>query len=432
MSRSDPRRLAFDVLRAVDDKDAYVNLVLPALISERRLDARDAALATELTHGTARMRGRYDAILDRAVTQGVAGLDAPVADVLRLGTHQILAMRVPSHAAVTTSVDLARRAIGHKVTGLVNAVLRKVARRDLETWLAEVTAGLNATQALAVSTSHPEWIVEALAEALVAQGGDAEELPALLAADNAPPKVTLVARPGLCDPEELPGRPGTRSPYARILDGGDPGAIEQVRDGRAAVQDEGSQAVTLAFADVPIDGPDAAWLDLCAGPGGKAGLLGALAAQRGAHLIANEVQPHRADLVRKALQQLPDVEVTVHDGRDTPWPAGSFDRILLDAPCTGLGALRRRPEARWRRNPGDVDELTALQRALLEHAFGLLRPGGVLGYVTCSPHVAETTGLVDGVVGELGAARRIAPDRQLWPHRDGTDAMFLALLTRDA
>lgn len=429
MNQRDPRRLAFDVLRAVDEHDAYVNLVLPGLIAERRLDSRDAGLATELAHGTLRMRRRYDAILDRSVKRGVANLDAPVADVLRLGTHQILAMRIPSHAAVTTSVDLARQAVGHKVTGLVNAVLRNVARKDLDGWLGEVTDGLDVREAMSVETSHPVWIVDAFAGALAAHGRPPSDLGALLEADNASPKVTLVARPGLCEPSDLPGEPGRLSPYARILPGGAPSSIEQVRDGRAAVQDEGSQAVTVAFADAPVDGSDTAWLDLCAGPGGKAGLLGAIAAERGARLIANEVQPHRAELVRSSLGRLPEVEVTVHDGRETPWSEGSFDRILVDAPCTGLGALRRRPEARWRRRPEDVADLAGLQRELLGHALFLLRPGGVIGYVTCSPHVDETTRVVDRVLAEHPTARRVAEDRQLWPHRDGTDAMFLALLT---
>lgn len=421
----DPRRAAFDVLRAVDEKDVYVNLFLPALLRERRLKGRDAALATELTHGTLRLQGRYDAILDLVVAKGVGSLDRAVRDALRLGAHQVLGMRVPPHAAVSTTVDLVRSAIGHKPAGLVNAVLRRLTKRAPAEWLADAVAGLEPLDALAVRHSHPRWIVDAFETAL----DDSAELGALLAADNESPRVTLVARPGLCDPDDLPGDPGTLSPFARILDGGDPGDIPQVRDGRAAVQDEGSQAVTLAVANAPIEGPDARWLDLCAGPGGKAGLLGALAQQRGARLVANEVQPHRAELVRQGLKALPDVEVTVHDGRSGPWETSSFDRVLLDAPCSGLGALRRRPEARWRRGPADVETLVGLQRELLANAVRLVRPGGIIGYVTCSPHIAETRGVVDAALDATPGLRRIAEDRQLWPHRDGTDAMFLALLS---
>ncbi len=374
-------------------------------------------------HGTLRLRGTYDAVLDSLVGRP---LDPEVRDVLRLGAHQALSMRVPSHAAVSTSVSLVRRVVGHKPAGLVNAVLRKVAADDLDTWVERLTQGLEPAEALAVRRSHPVWIVRALRSALRAVDA-ADELDALLEADNRPPKVTLVARPGLVDPSDLPGTPGQVSPYARVLDAGDPGDVAAVRDGRAGVQDEGSQMVALTLAEAPLEGTDARWLDLCAGPGGKAALLGALAAQRGAHLVANEVQPHRADLVRSGLRAVPDVEVTVHDGRQGPWEAGTFDRVLVDAPCTGLGALRRRPESRWRRTPEDLESLVPLQRALLRRAVELPRPGGLVGYATCSPLVDETLEVVESVgpgVAELVGVHR------WWPHRDGTDAMFLALLRR--
>ncbi|MCO7241068.1 RsmB/NOP family class I SAM-dependent RNA methyltransferase [Aeromicrobium sp. CnD17-E] len=421
---SDPSRgVAYDVLRAADERDAYVNLLLPQLLRERGIVGRDAAFATELVHGTLRLRGTYDAVLDSLVGRP---LDPEVRDVLRLGAHQALSMRVPSHAAVSTSVSLVRRVVGHKPAGLVNAVLRKVAADDLDTWVERLTEGLEPDDALAVRRSHPVWVVRALRSALRAVDAT-DELDALLEADNRPPKVTLVARPGLVDASDLPGAPGQVSPYARVLDAGDPGDVPAVRDGRAGVQDEGSQMVALTLAEAALEGSDARWLDLCAGPGGKAALLGALAAQRGAHLVANEVQPHRAELVRRGLRALPDVEVTVHDGREGPWEPGSFDRVLVDAPCTGLGALRRRPESRWRRTPEDLASLVPLQRGLLRRAVELSRPGGLVGYATCSPLVDETIEVVESVgpgVAELVGVHR------WWPHRDGTDAMFLALLRR--
>lgn len=417
------RQVAFAALRAVDADDAYVNLVLPQLLAQARLSGRDAAFATELTHGTIRRQGSYDAIIDQLVDRD---LDPPVRDVLRLGAHQLLGMRVPDHAAVSTTVALARRVIGHRPAGLINAVLRRVAERDLEAWMDLLTADLDVDAALAVRASHPIWVVRALRQALRVIDA-ADELPALLAADNLAPRVTLVARPGLCAPRELPGTPGQQSPYARILDGGDPGDLAAVRDGRAAVQDEGSQMVALTVAQAVLHGPDERWLDLCAGPGGKAALLGALAAQRGAHLVANEVQPHRADLVRRTLRALPDVEVTVHDGTAGPWAPGSFDRVLVDAPCTGLGALRRRPESRWRRGPDDLATLIPLQRSLLRRAVEVTRPGGVIGYATCSPLPDETLEIIESVGPGVATLESV---HRWWPHRDGTDAMFLALLRR--
>jgi 16S rRNA (cytosine967-C5)-methyltransferase len=314
-----------------------------------------------------------------------------------------------------------RREIGHKPVHFTNALLRSIGKRDLDDWLEIVTAGLDGDEVTSIRTSHPVWIQQAFREALGPDG----DLAALLEADNAPPRVTLAARPGLCEPDELPGEPGLLSPYARILEGGVPGEIPAVREGRASVQDEGSQLVAITLADAVVDGRDERWLDLCAGPGGKAALLGALAAQRGATLVANELQPHRAELVRQAVRLLPNIEVTEHDGRKGPWPEGSFDRVLVDAPCTGLGALRRRPEARWRRTPDDLDTLVPLQRALLARALALVRPGGVVVYATCSPHVAETRDVLAAVPG--GDVESV---RQLWPHIDGTDAMFFAVLRR--
>ncbi|NRQ50594.1 RsmB/NOP family class I SAM-dependent RNA methyltransferase [Aeromicrobium stalagmiti] len=425
---TDPvRSVAFHALRAVAEQDAYVNLILPAMLDEHHIEGRDAAFATELVHGTLRRQGTYDAIIDHVASKGIGSIDPPVLDALRLGTHQLLNMRVPAHAAVSTTVDVVRREIGHKPVHFANALLRKIGQKDLDGWLAIVTEGLEGDAARSVRASHPLWIVTALREAL---GGHGAQIDKLLAADNAPPRVTLVARPGLSRAEDLPGRPGELSPYARILDeGGDPGAIPEVRDGRAGVQDEGSQLVAIALADAQVTGSDARWLDVCAGPGGKAALLGALAAGRGATLVANELQQHRAELVRHGVRQLSNVEVTTFDGREGPWEAGSFDRVLVDAPCTGLGALRRRPESRWRRRPADLDGLVPLQEALLTRALELVRPGGVVVYATCSPHLRETQGVVTAVTAGRSDVD-VESTHQWWPHIDGTDAMFCAVLRR--
>jgi 16S rRNA (cytosine967-C5)-methyltransferase len=425
-----PRRAALDVLTAVRVDEAYANLVLPQVLRKHRLEGRDAGLATELASGVIRMQGLYDPVIDACLTR--PRLQPEVRDVLRLGVHQLLSMRVPDHAAISTSVDLVRASVGQGPAGLVNAVLRAVSRRDAAAWIAEVApdrAG-DPIGHLAVAHSHPRWVVEALAEAL----GDQAELEPLLSADNAPPRVTLVARPGLATVVELEAAGGTRtrlSPYGVVLDGGDPAGVPAVAEGRAGVQDEGSQLVALALADAPLDGRDERWLDLCAGPGGKAALLGALAAQRGARLVAHERQPHRASLVAAAMRALPPAsyDVVAGDGARPAWVPGTFDRVLVDAPCSGLGALRRRPESRWRRSPADVAVLVGLQQVLLDAALESVRPGGVVVYATCSPVLAETTEVVRDVLGRRDDTEEV--DRfQLWPHRDGTDAMFAATLRR--
>jgi 16S rRNA (cytosine967-C5)-methyltransferase len=446
----DPARLAaLEVLKAVRVDDAYTNLVLPAVLRQHGLTGRDAAFVTELVSGTIRRRGTYDAILAACVDRSLAKVEAKVLDALRLGAHQLLSMRVPAHAAISTTVDLVRARVSPGAAGFGNAVLRKVAAHDLDAWVA-LLAPDPATSPVAhavVAHSHPRWVVEELRAALGAGEGRADELGALLAADNEPPRVTLVARPGRATREELPGEPTAYSPYGVVLEGGDPGAVPAVAEGRAGVQDEGSQLVATALAAAPLDGTDLTWLDLCAGPGGKAALLAALAAERGARLVANERQPHRAGLVARALRGAEGVlGIVAADGTAAPYAPGSFDRVLVDAPCTGLGALRRRPEARWRRRPDDLRDLVALQRSLVAAALDLVRPGGVVVYATCSPVLAETRDVVaavleartDAVLEDAAALLPDVPDSagpvpgtvQLWPHRHGTDAMFVALLRR--
>jgi 16S rRNA (cytosine967-C5)-methyltransferase len=441
----DPARLAaLEVLKSVRVDDAYTNLVLPSVLREFGLSGRDAAFATELVSGTIRRRGTYDAILAACIDRPVSKVEAKVLDAMRLGCHQLLSMRVPAHAAISTTVDLVRAKGSSGAGGFANAVLRRVAQQDLAAWLGQVAPDprVAPTRYASIAYSHPRWVVDELRSAV-----GAEELFDLLAADNEPPRVTLVARPGRSTRDELPGEPTPYSPFGSVLSGGDPGEVAAVAGGRAGVQDEGSQLVAVVMAAAAVEGRDERWLDLCAGPGGKAALLAALAAQRGARLVASERQEHRAGLVRRSLRGADGVAgIVTADGTVPPYRAASFDRVLVDAPCTGLGALRRRPEARWRRRADDLLGLVLLQRRLVSAAIGLVRPGGVVLYATCSPVLSETRGVVGSVLdthpdvrledaGPLlpGVPRCEGPvpgTIQLWPHRHGTDAMFMALLRR--
>jgi 16S rRNA (cytosine967-C5)-methyltransferase len=446
------RRVAFDVLRAVSDSDAYANLVLPTAIADAGLDPQDAALATELTYGTLRRRGTYDAIIAAAADRSTDDIDPAVRDALRLGVHQLLATRVASHAAVNESVNLVALEVGRGASSFANAVLRRVTRQSAEEWQEQIEREARSDdERLALRSAHPVWIIRALRRALAAEDR-VDELDALLEADNVSPEVTLVALPGLAEPGE-PRRPYAATAYGSP--GGDPHRIVAGSGGTVRVQDEGSQLVALALAAAAPIGEGERWLDLCAGPGGKTALLAAIAHQHGVTVEANEVVPTRARLVRNALRAVPgDVIVHEQDGRELAASRpGEFDRILVDAPCTGLGALRRRPEARWRKSPADVAELVPLQGELLSAAVEALAPGGIVAYVTCSPHLAETAGVVQdvlrsrddlrvidarAVVSEVALApidladdgRSESGTVQLWPHRHGTDAMFLALLQR--
>ena len=438
------RRVAFDVLRAVSERDAYANLVLPRLLAERGITGRDAAFATELAYGTCRARGVLDAVIADAAGRPVEQIDPILLDLLRLGTYQLLRTNVAEHAAVSTTVEQAAAEFDSARAGFVNAVLRAVTRHDEAAWVARLAppADTDPVGHIAFTHAHPRWIAQAFADAL---GADAGELDAALAADDARPAVHLAARPGAISAAELAesagGVVGRYSPYAVYLQGGDPARVPAIRDGVALVQDEGSQLVARAVTMALLTGEDGGrWLDLCAGPGGKTALMAAIAAQQGASVTAVEPNAHRAALVERNVEGLP-VEVLRVDGRQSGLAPGGFDRVLVDAPCTGLGALRRRPEARWRRTPADIPVLTKLQRELLAAAVTLTRPGGVVVYATCSPHLAETVGVVSDAVRRHGLttldtrplfdpADRLGPGpfAQLWPHRHGTDAMFAAAL----
>lgn len=464
---ADPARLtAFQILQAVTNEDAYANLVLPARIRRNKLDRQDAAFTTELTYGTLRNTGTYDAILAECVDRPIAKLDKPVLDVLRLGTHQLLNMRVPAHAALDTTVALVRSQIGAGPSGLVNAVLRKVSQQSLDEWLDALAPG-DTDNDLSVRYAHPTWILRAIKQSLAYHGRNPEDFPQVLAANNIAPELNLIALPGIGELEpvlEYGATASTLAPGAAVFAGGDAGRIPGVAEGTIRVQDIGSQLTARALVGARSVQPDETWLDMSAGPGGKAAILASLAATRGATFRANDVSDHRTKLVEQALRVVDEnvwttsVADGVHMGND-PDNTQRFDRILLDAPCTGLGALRRRPESRWRRTPQDLATLTKLQAQLLDAAVKMLKPGGLLAYVTCSPHIAETALQVTDVIkrhatvqlldsasamqqaaleneGESALARDTIISgeadsnmTQLWPDLHKTDAMFFALLT---
>ena len=446
------RSVALDLLNKVTFEDSYANLVMPALLEEAKLNTRDSALSQELAFSTLRWQLTYDFILGQVSSRPVDEIDAIVLNALRLGSHQLLKMRIPPHAAINETVNLIRAVSGEKAVGFANGVLRRVSEKSFDQWIdiAEQKAS-SKTEFLSIQYSHPEWIVRALSQALSVDGLS-ENIEDLLAANNHPAFVNLVALPGLSEVDDFAGedvRPNSFSPFGFSIESGNPGEIPEVRSGTVRVQDEGSQIAALALVDFKSVGDSEVWLDMCAGPGGKAALLAALSTQSGAKLVANEVQDHRAKLVDQALRPFSQVEVTVLDGRTIGETSPEkYDRIIVDAPCSGLGALRRRPEARWRKSSEDLKTLTQLQFELLQSAAKSLKSGGLLLYVTCSPHVSETTAIIDKAQKVLGLRvldltsklnSKIMDDTlpkgrktvQLYTHRDNTDCMFMAMLTKD-
>ncbi len=437
------REVAFDVAVAVERDGAYANLALPVALGRSDLDERDRGFVTELVYGSLRAQGELDAVIQEATHRDSSSLEPEVRVLLRLGVYQLLRMRVETHAAVNESVRLAKNRGLHRVAGLVNAALRAVSAHPAEYW--ERVIG----QSTASLRSHPSWIAAELESALAECEG-AGELQEALDSHNQAPLVTLCHLPGFSEPGEASAT--HYSPIGSTLQGGDPRRVQGVAQKFIRVQDEGSQLAALLLTRVaPLEAAERIW-DMCAGPGGKTAVLGAEACAVGASVLASEISEHRSTLVEDSTSAITDrlptaISVEVGDSRRPR--AERFSRILLDAPCSGLGALRRRPEARWVKTPESIPALRELQEALLRNGLNSLAPGGYLAYITCSPVVEETTAVINRVVSDderltlldtsavleeivtspiTGHRRGTAV--QLWTHRHGTDAMFIQLIQR--
>jgi len=433
------RLLAYDVLHEVNRNAGYSNLLLPKMLSKSQLDERDKAFATELVYGTLRMQGRHDWILAQASDRAWQDVDPALVDVARLGAHQLFEMRVPTHAAVSATVELGRKVLGESKASFLNAILRKISRKTLDEYISEINLIKNDFERISILYSHPKWIIGAYLDQL----GNLEEVQQLLNANNLAPKPTLVSWPGLSTQDdliELGATPTAFSPYGAVFDGS-PASLKLIVQRKAGVQDEGSQLVAHIFSQVAEE--QDSWLDLCAGPGGKAALLSAIAKSADIDFAANEVSEVRAKLVRQVVR---GADVTTIDARELSSLGKKYGAILADVPCTGLGALRRRPEVRWRRTVADLKSLVLLQEEIIDAAIECLKPGGILGYATCSPHVSETRiaisqalkrhpdmELVDLTPFIHANLRADAMDRgalTLWTHRHNTDAMFLSVIRK--
>ena len=440
---SPARLIAFDLVAQVNRGGAFANLRLPELLAESNLEQRDRAFATELSYGTLRMQGKHDYAITKKIDRPFAELDEKVVDILRLGVHQIFEMRVPVHAAVGETVELARAVAGESKASYVNALLRAIAADpDIYTEL-EIDESVENLEKLAILYSHPKWIISAYFDQLK----DWDAVVELLKKNNVPAAPQIVAWPGKSTVAEILETGGSKLPIGTysVLSDHLPNEYPAIKDKRAGIQDMGSQLVAEIFFGTS-DSNSHSWLDLCAGPGGKAALLNNLLTENfpNAKFLANEPSEHRAELVARVV---PKSKIISFDGRNSSEFGGTFDRILIDAPCSGLGALRRRPEARWRRSINDLKELLPLQRDLIDSAYEMLNVGGVIGFATCSPLLAETKGQVlDAMyrhkdlellnVADFSPAGEVGVNAdgtlQLWTHLQECDSMFLALLKRTA
>ena len=431
------RNIALNILMTVEQEGGYANLITPQELRKAKLEPRDSAFVTELVYGTIRKRSLYDAIIESAAARKTSKIDLLPLNILRLTAHQLLTLETARHAAVDTAVRLAVKNKHGSASGFVNAVARRISEKSMREWVHNLTQILEPIDALSIKFAHPRWIVESY----LARLGNLEEVERELIANNVNPLTTAVVYPG--DEWSRSTLEASQSALwsasCRYVEG-NPELLPEIRSGAAGIQDQGSFLVAQALARVPTEtSSDGLWLDMCAGPGGKAALLDRWATQSGNTFLGLEISEHRAALINRVSRS-----VVVADGVQPPIHRASAEKILLDAPCSGLGALRRRPDARHRKTRAGVIELVQLQRSLLKSAIELLTAGGVLGYVTCSPVIEETEANTAWLLEnfkemELIDARPYFPsdmhlgesfDVQLWPGKHNTDGMYLALFKK--
>jgi 16S rRNA (cytosine967-C5)-methyltransferase len=438
---ADPREAALRILHAVDTRSAFSDRLLDGAHARPGADPRDRALLHELVKGTLRWRARLDAALDARVHVGLANTQPWIRNILRLGAYQILFLdRVPAHAAVDESVKLAHKYSHPGAAGLVNSVLRRLAEeRATVRW----PEGDDA-ESLGVWGSHPLWIVERW----LARFGPAQTR-ALLEADNRPVPTGLRVNTLKHTREELVemlgregviARPASLSPDLVWVEGHhSPGSLHSFKAGLCTAQDESEALVARVVAPRPHERV----LDLCAAPGGKSTHLAELMGDEG-EVWALERDAHRVETLRATVERLGvhSVHVVHGDGRNYPFPM-PFDRVLVDAPCSGLGVLARRADARWRKGPEVLAEMPPVQLDLLRAAARHLSPGGRLVYSVCSFEPEETDQVVARFLAEhpgwtLESAAGSVPDAVLTPegtmlvlpHRHGCDGAFAARLRK--
>ncbi|HTW22814.1 MAG TPA: 16S rRNA (cytosine(967)-C(5))-methyltransferase RsmB [Candidatus Baltobacteraceae bacterium] len=430
MAISPARKIAYDVLRRVESEDAYASDLLHAELGASVKPA-DAGLATELTLGVLRQRTLLDFLLERQLKKPVARLDLPVAIALRLGAYQLRFLeRVPARAAVNESVELVKKARKSSASSLVNAVLRRIAEQAKSPAESFLPREMAQAERLAILYSHPGWMVERW----LARMGE-ERTSALLRANNAAPRLSCA----LSDPSERPQtfaaleqaglrlEPGVLLREAFAVSGGSVSRAPEFVAGKISIQDEASQAIPLLLGVRPGDRA----LDLCAAPGGKTMPLARAAGSAGI-VVACDLHAHRlrameAQFLRRGLANIRVVQTDA----SVPLPfAARFDRVLLDAPCSGTGTLARHPEIRWRLRLEQLAEFHALQARMLRNALAQLAPGGTLVYSTCSIEPEENEEVIAEVSRDAAASvARVSPDEMreaIAPHlAPGIDANTL-------
>lgn len=442
------RELALDALLRIEKDKAYSNLTVNRLLNDHPLSRHDAALVTELVYGTIQRKNTLDFYISRFVSGSTDRLSPLVLQLLRLSFYQLVYLdRIPPHAAVNEAVNIAKKR-GHKgIAGLVNAVLRRALR---EPERMRIPDGLAAARAISFAHSHPEWLVERW----IRQFGE-ETAVRICEANNTPPRQAIRVNPLRASRQDvldellragITARLSDIAPAGIVVDGGGHLAGQAgFKRGAYSIQDESSMLV----AEVLAPEPGMTVLDCCAAPGGKTAHIAEKMGDRGT-VVANDLHPRKIRLIRQQAERLglASVRAEAGDAADLPdrYEPESFDRILLDAPCSGFGVIRRKPDLKWTKKEEDIAAISALQAALLDAVAGLLKPGGVLVYSTCTLEREENEDQVRGFLArhpefspDATAADRLPALRssfvqpgmlRIFPHDFGSDGFFIAALRK--
>ena len=439
------REVALNVLIAVEEEGAYSNLALTNALRRARLDARDVALTTELVYGTVGRLNTLDYYLNPSLKTPLHRLDPVVRNLLRLTAYQLFYLeRVPDFAAINEAVEIAKRR-SRNASGFVNGVLRSTLRKRAELTLPSKQRQW--ARHVSLLHSHPEWMVNHWEQAY-----GREEAEAICAANNVRPSFSLranahrITRDELLDQlkeQGIAARASEVAPSGIVLEEGlDVTRMPAFQEGFCTVQDESSMLVAHVLAPQPGERV----LDCCAAPGGKTTHIAELMGDEG-EVVAVDVHEHKIELIENIAGRLGlnAIETRAGDIRDVVGEAGEFDRILLDAPCSGLGVIRRKPDLKWKKLPGDIEEIAEVQRDLLETVSRSLRPGGVLVYSTCTTVPEENEALVhefllshpefegDDIAPHLPPAVRPLAGQwsvQLFPQHVNSDGFYIARLRR--
>lgn len=421
------RSIAFGIYSEIDKKQLYANIEVPRQLNLSELSSSEKARVTDLVHGTFRWQLFLATAIEISANRNKEKIETSILNLLCLAGYEILFGKTAKEILVSEWVNEAKRNIGEKSAGFVNAVLRRISEKDFLTWQSEISARY--PNRMDLVWSHPAWIIDKYREVI----SDEKEIIKLLNSNNEPPVLWHFK-------QNQDGANSALAPTAKIATNR---SSSEVR-----FQDAASQAAAYLLANFRVNEMETDWLDACAAPGGKTTTLAQTSPLKNVKITAVDIHPHKEQLIKQSTKSLKNIEVLIGDSRLSPWKDKKFDRVLIDAPCTGLGAIRRRSESRWKKHASDIKELTSNAKEIFDAAFKSTKNYGYIEYVVCSPIIEETDEFVRWALASYPHLRLIPPEEYLtvfgengakdyvtlsknglrfWPHLHNSDAMFVSL-----